>query len=171
MDQIKQEICGIREEVATLRAEVEKWSDLVKLLAAAQIPPLFQQRPQQQCQQKPRQRVYQQSDPLNRVQRKPQFDPIPMTYAELLPTLLEEKLIQTRTLPQMPEMLPSWYRPDLSCAFHQGPPGHDAEHFYALKAEVQKLIQANILSFKGSSPIVQDQGTPSIAVDVLSFTH
>ena len=171
MDQIKQEICEIREEVATLRAEVEKWSDLVKLLAAAQIPPLFQQRPQQQCQQKPRQRVYQQSDPLNRVQRKPQFDPIPMTYAELLPTLLEEKLIQTRTLAKMPEIVPSWYRPALSCVFHQGAPGHDAEHCYALKAEVQKLIQANILSFKGSSPIVQDQGTSSAAVDVSSSTH
>ncbi|KEH16044.1 hypothetical protein MTR_0362s0010 [Medicago truncatula] len=60
----------------------------------------------------------------------------------LLPILLEKNLVQTRAPPRVPDKLPTWYRSDLSCAFHQGAPGHDIEHCYALKAEIQKLVQA-----------------------------
>jgi hypothetical protein len=77
-----------------------------------------------------------------------QFDPIPMTYAELLPILLMKNLVQTRVPPQVPNELPVWYQPDLSCAFHQGAPDHDIKHCFSLKIEVQKLIEANVLLFK-----------------------
>jgi hypothetical protein len=77
-----------------------------------------------------------------------QFDPIPMTYAELLPILLMKNLVQTRKPPRVPNELPVWYQPDLSCAFHQGAPGHDIEHCFSLKSEVQKLIEANMLFFE-----------------------
>ncbi|KAK2427030.1 hypothetical protein QL285_025638 [Trifolium repens] len=87
----------------------------------------------------------------NRSQR-PQFDSIPMTYAELLPTLIEKNLVQTRAPPLMPEKLPWWYKPDLSCVFHQGAPGHDVERCLVLKSEVQRLIKDNILSFKDQNP-------------------
>jgi hypothetical protein len=87
----------------------------------------------------------------NRSQR-PQFDPIPMTYAELLPTLIEKNLVQTRAPPLVPAKLPWWYKPDLSCVFHQGAPGHDVERCLVLKSEVQKLIKDNILSFKDQNP-------------------
>ncbi|KAK2436742.1 hypothetical protein QL285_021714 [Trifolium repens] len=87
----------------------------------------------------------------NRSQR-PQFDPIPMTYAELLPTLIEKNLVQTRAPPPVPEKLPWWYKPDLSCVFHQGAPGHDVERCLVLKSEVQRLIKDNILSFKDQNP-------------------
>ena len=114
MDKIEQEIHKLREEVTTLQGELEKFSTLVALMAVAQNPPQFQQRPQQQYQQQyqrqPRQQAPQQFAPQNRVQRAPQYDPIPMKYAELLPVLLEKNLVQ--------------------------------------KTEVQKLIRANILSFK-----------------------
>jgi hypothetical protein len=63
--------------------------------------------------------------------------------------------------PRVPKRLPGWYRDDLSCAFHEGALGHDIEHGYALKAEVQKLIQANILSFKDLSPNVQTNPLPN----------
>jgi hypothetical protein len=43
---------------------------------------------------------------------------------------------------------PVWYQPDLSIAFHQGAPGHDIEHCFSLKIEVQKQIEANILLFE-----------------------
>jgi len=78
-----------------------------------------------------------------------QFDPIPMTYAELLSNLLQENLVKTRAPPRVPNVLPIWYQPDLSCAFHQGAPGHDIEHCLSLKDEVQKLIEADILLFLG----------------------
>ena len=208
----KREIRGLREEVATLRTEVEKLNTMVALLAAtvAQTPPQqrpqqqyqqgypgyqhvavvtptigavrnsghqsqFQQRPQQPFQQhypqQPRQQAPQQSGPRDRVQKTPQFDSIPMKYAELLPVLLKKNLVQTRAPPPVPERLPTGYRLDLSCAFHQGAPGHDIEKCYGIKGAVQKLVQAGILSFEGSSPIVQDQGTCSVVVDVLSPTH
>jgi hypothetical protein len=84
-----------------------------------------------------------------------------MKYAELLPALLEKNLVQTRAPPRIPEILPSWYRSDRSCAFHQGAPGHDIEHCYALKAEVQRLIQTNVLSFKDLNPNVQANPLPN----------
>jgi hypothetical protein len=117
----------------------------------------FQQRPQQQYQQQYQQSYQQQ----NRAQRTPQFDPIPMKYAELLPALLEKNLVRTRPPPRVPERLPGWYRADLSCAFHQGAPGHDTEHCYALKFEVQKLVQTNVLSFKDLNPNVQANPLPN----------
>jgi len=69
-------------------------------------------------------------------------------YAELLPVLFEKNLVQTRAPPRVPERLSVRYRSDLSCVFHQGAPGHDVDHCFYLKIEVQKLIEANILSFK-----------------------
>jgi len=78
-----------------------------------------------------------------------------MKYSELLPTLLEKDLVQTKAPPSVPERLPVWYRADLSCAFHQGAPGHDVEYCFALKNAVHKLIQANIMSFKDLNPNVQ----------------
>jgi len=70
-----------------------------------------------------------------------------MTYAELLPILLQENLVKTRAPPRVPNVMAVSYQPDLSYAFHQGAPGHDIEHCLSLKTEVQKLIEANILLF------------------------
>ncbi|KEH35421.1 hypothetical protein MTR_3g090210 [Medicago truncatula] len=64
-----------------------------------------------------------------------------MKYGVLLPDLLRRKLVQTRPPPCMPKKLPAGYRPDLSCVFHQGAPGHDIERCFAFRNEVQKLIQ------------------------------
>ncbi|XP_039690657.1 uncharacterized protein [Medicago truncatula] len=108
--------------------------------------PQFQQYPQQ---------LYQQQQPRPQAQRT-QFDPIPMKYADLLPALLEKNLVQTRPPPKVPERLPTWYRPDKFCAFHQGAPGHDTEYCYTLKAAVQKLIRDKDLSFANPLP---DHGT------------
>ena len=84
-----------------------------------------------------------------------QFDPIPMKYADLLPTLLVRNLVKTKAPLSVPAKLPSGYRADLSCAFHQGALGHDVEHCFALKNAVHKLIRANILSFEGRNPNFQ----------------
>jgi len=129
---------SIREEVTTLQGELKRLSTLVASLVASQNQPQFQQGPERQHQQQPQQQA-----------SKIQFDPILMTYAELLPILLQENLVKTRAPPRVPNVLPIWYRPDLSCAFHQGAPGHDIEHCLSLKTEVQKLIEADILLFLG----------------------
>ncbi|KAK2422481.1 hypothetical protein QL285_033013 [Trifolium repens] len=95
-----------------------------------------------------RQQAPQELNNQNLTQRTPQFDPIPMSYAKLFPILIEKNLVQTRAPPKVPVTLPRWYRSDHFCAFHQGAPGHDIERCFALKAEVQRLIKDNILSFK-----------------------
>jgi hypothetical protein len=100
----------------------------------------------------PQQQALQQFNNQNHIPRAPQFDPIPITYAELLPVLIDKNLVRTRTPPAVPATLPRWYRSYHFCAFHEGAPGHDIERCYALKAEVQKLIRANILSFKDQNP-------------------
>jgi hypothetical protein len=89
----------------------------------------------------------QQVDPHRQAQKTPQYDPIPIKYAVLLPQLLERNLVQTKAPPPVPARLPAWYRPDLFCTFHQGAPGHDIEHCNALKKEVQNLIRTNRLTF------------------------
>src|ERR1043165_6663561 len=114
------------------------------------IAPQFQQNQQTQ---QPRQQAQQFSN-QNRMPRVSQFDPIPMTYTELYPALIERNLIQTRSPPPVPEKLPWWYKTDASCLFHQGAPGHDLEHCIALKAEVQRLVRANLLSFRNTNPNV-----------------
>jgi len=91
----------------------------------------------QQCQQQPRQQA-----------PRTQIDPIPMSYADLFPRLLERNLVYTKAPLPVPAKLPSRYRPDLFCAFHQGAPGHDIEHYFALEKVVQKLIQKNLIPFE-----------------------
>ena len=84
-----------------------------------------------------------------------------MTYTELYPALIKKNLIQTRSPPPVPEKLPWWYKTDVSCPFHQGAPGHDLEHCIALKAEVQRLVRSNLLSFRNTNPNVQANPLPS----------
>ncbi|KAI5445089.1 hypothetical protein KIW84_013372 [Lathyrus oleraceus] len=97
---------------------------------------------QQQCQQQPQQRTNYNNNNNNNDQqqnferKKVSFDAIPMSYAELYPSLVLKNLLQPRNPPQILEPLPWWYKPELRCAFHQGAPGHDIENCYPLKYKV-----------------------------------
>src|SRR6266487_4459232 len=103
----------------------------------------------------------QQSFNHNRAHKSPPFDPIPMKYADLLPALLAKNFVQTRPPPPAPAVLPTWYRSDLTCAFHQGAPGHDVERCYAFKKAVQELIHNKALSFKDENPNVRNNPLPN----------
>ncbi|GAU47885.1 hypothetical protein TSUD_404570 [Trifolium subterraneum] len=123
-------------------------------------PPQYQQPYPQQPQIRP-QTPQQPYNYPNRIQRNPPFDPIPMKYADLLPALLAKNFVQTRPLPPVPAVLPTWYRSDLTCAFHQGAPGHDVERCYALRKVVQELIHKKVLSFKDENPNVRNNPLPN----------
>ncbi|KAI5445720.1 hypothetical protein KIW84_013809 [Lathyrus oleraceus] len=84
-----------------------------------------------------------------------------MSYAELYPSLVLKNLIQPRNLPQIPEPLPWWYKPELRCAFHQGAPEHDIENCYSLKYKVQKLMKSGMLSFEDRAPNVKANPLPA----------
>ena len=97
---------------------------------------------------------FQQGHPQHLAHKAPQYDLIPMKYVELLPTLLREDLVQTRPPPPIPKKLPTHWRPDRFCAFHQRAQGHDVENCFSLKIEVQKLIDVGALPFKKLNPSV-----------------
>ena len=119
MDQLEQEIHELHEEVTTLRVKVERLTNLVSLLIVQQKPQSLGVRPPQQQHQPlhiqlPRQQAPQQFNPQKHVPRT-KFDPIPIKYAELLPTLLERDWVQIKAPPPIPKKLPARFRDDLSC--------------------------------------------------------
>ena len=82
-------------------------------------------------------------------QRYPErkFDPIPMSYAQLLPQFLSGQLVQRRELAPPPAELPRGYDVNACCEFHSGAPGHSIENYRDLKYKVQDLLDAKELSF------------------------
>src|ERR1043165_8010075 len=142
------------------RKNVSRQQQVAAIAPAVSASPNAEMAPQFQQTQQPRQQA-QQFNNQNRAPRVSQFDPIPMTYTELYPALIERNLVQTRSPPPVPEKLPWWYKADVSCPFHQGAPGHDPEHCIALKAEVQRLVRANLLSFRNTNPTMQVNSLPN----------
>ncbi|KAI5429344.1 hypothetical protein KIW84_034087 [Lathyrus oleraceus] len=118
-----------------------------------------QQRPQQQAYQ-PRGSTTNQAN-VNYDRKKVSFDPIPMTYTELYPSLLERKLVSPRDPPAIPANPQWWYKPDQHCAYHSGAPGHNVENCFPLKNKVQDLMRSGILSFEDSNPNVTRNPLPS----------
>jgi len=111
---------------------IAAFKPIINVVQSSSYQPQFQQYQQQYQQQAPR----------------TQIDLIPMSYADLFPKLLERNLIHTKVPLPVPAKLTSRYRPDLLCAFHQGAPGHDIEHCFALQKIVQKLIRKNLIPFE-----------------------
>ena len=93
--------------------------------------------------------------------KKISFDPIPMSYAELYPSLIERKLITPRDPPAIPVNPQWWYKLDLHCVYHSGAPGHDVENCFQFKTKVQDLMRCGILSFEDSSPNVTKNPLPT----------
>ena len=92
----------------------------------------------------------------NFPKRKPvEFTLIPMSYVNLLPSLLSSQMIvvSPRKIYQPP--FPRWYNPNAICAYHGGVPGHSVEQCIALKHKVQSLIDAGWLTFQENSPNVR----------------
>jgi len=82
----------------------------------------------------------------------PKFTPIPMTYEDLLPSLIANQMavISPRKIYQPP--FPKWYNPDATCAYHGKTPGHSIEHCLALKYKVQHLIGVGWMTFQEDCP-------------------
>ncbi|KAH1265224.1 hypothetical protein GmHk_01G000971 [Glycine max] len=76
------------------------------------------------------------------------FTPLPMTYADLLPYLLNNAMavISQSKISQPP--FPRGYNPNMTCGYHRGVPGHSIEHCMTLKHKVQSLIDVNWLRFE-----------------------
>ncbi|KAI5438359.1 hypothetical protein KIW84_024195 [Lathyrus oleraceus] len=92
--------------------------------------------------------------------KKITFDLIPVSYAELYPSLIERKLITPRDPPAIPVNPQWWYKLDLHCVYHSGAPGHDVENCFQLKTKVQDLMRCSILSFEDAGPNVKKNPLP-----------
>ena len=94
--------------------------------------------------------------------RRPrQFDPIPMSYTELLPHLIRNSLVVPSPLKPAEPPYPRGYDQNAKCDYHAGAVGHSTENCQALKYKVQKLIDAKWLSFKMNEPIIGTNPLPS----------
>ena len=86
---------------------------------------------------------------MNFAVRKPvEFTPIPVSYADLLPYLLDNSLVAiTPTKVHQPPFLRE-YDSNAMCAYREGALGHSIEHCMTLKRKVQSLIDAGWLKFE-----------------------
>ncbi|KAL5158976.1 hypothetical protein HKD37_15G043345 [Glycine soja] len=92
---------------------------------------------------------------MNFAVKKPvEFTPIPVSYADLLPYLLDNSMVAiTPAKVHQPPFLRE-YDSNATCACHGEAPGHSIEHCGALKHKVQSLIDAgrfptsNVQSFE-----------------------
>ena len=86
---------------------------------------------------------------MNFAARKPvEFTPIPVSYADLLPCLLDNSMVAiTQTKVHQPPFLRE-YDSNAMCACHGEAPGHSIEHCRALKRKVQGLIDMDRLKFE-----------------------
>ena len=86
---------------------------------------------------------------MNFAARKPvEFTPIPVSYADLLPYLLDNSMLAiTPAKVHQPPFLRE-YDSNATCACHGEASGRSIEHCRALKRKVQGLIDAGWLKFK-----------------------
>ena len=78
-----------------------------------------------------------------------------MTYEDLLPFLIANRMavISPGRIYQPP--FPKWYNPDPTCAYHGKTPGHSTEQCLSFKHKVQSLIEAGWLTFQEDWPNIK----------------
>ena len=68
-----------------------------------------------------------------------------MSYADLLPYLLDNAIVNPSKITQPP--FPIGYNSNVTCAYHRGVSGHSIEYCMTLEHKVQSLIDAGWLRF------------------------
>ena len=86
---------------------------------------------------------------MNFAVKKPvEFTPIPVSYADLLPYLLDNSMVAI-TPTKVPQPPFFWgYDSNAMCAYHGGAPGHSIEHCMTPKHKVWSLIDTGWLKFE-----------------------
>ncbi|KAK2389100.1 hypothetical protein QL285_062721 [Trifolium repens] len=115
-------------------------------MAAAQ-----HQQPQGYSSQMPVNLVPQRTQQVQQTQQRAKkvFDPIPVSYSQLLPYLVHNGMVTPiASLPRNPHF-PAWYDPKAKCAYHADAEGHSTENCRVFKNKVQELIDKKLLTFKG----------------------
>ncbi|KAK2363064.1 hypothetical protein QL285_088078 [Trifolium repens] len=121
----------------------------VPYLAAAQ-----HQQPHGHSVQVPVNLVPQRTQQVQQTQQRAKkvFDPIPVSYSQLLPYLVHNGMVTSVALRTMTPPFPAWYDPKVKCAYHADAEGHSTENCRVFKNKVQELIDKKLLSFKEGGP-------------------
>ena len=82
------------------------------------------------------------------VKKLPEFAPIPMSYEDLLLSLIANQLAVVTPGKIYQSPFPKWYNPNATCAYHGGTLGHSIEQCVALKHKVKSLIDVGWLTFQ-----------------------
>ncbi|RDY12195.1 hypothetical protein CR513_03054, partial [Mucuna pruriens] len=100
------------------------------------------------------------------------LDPIPMSYTELLPLLLQQNLLDMIPLKPIQLPYPKSYDPNTKCDFHDGVIGHSTEKCWGLKHKVQDVIDGGWLNFKEHRPNVKSNPLPTHGgVSINAISH
>ena len=82
---------------------------------------------------------------------KTQWDPIPITYVELLSKLIDRGfIVPVHLIPLKPPFL-RWYKRNVRCDYHIRIPGHLTKNCNAFKYKVQDLVKLGKLKFEESN--------------------
>lgn len=88
-----------------------------------------------------------QRKPQNNLERRnAPLDPLPMTYGQLLPHLVQNSLVFPKALKTVPQSFTPEYDPNATCGYHAGSVGHSTDDCQAFKAKVQQLIDNRCLT-------------------------
>ncbi|KAI5436186.1 hypothetical protein KIW84_022592 [Lathyrus oleraceus] len=79
--------------------------------------------------------------------RRPRNDPIPMSYAHLLPILVNTREIVPKQIEHARFSYSRKHDPHAICGYHARHVGHSIENCYSFKGKVQELINRNLLCF------------------------
>ncbi|KAK2435656.1 hypothetical protein QL285_020699 [Trifolium repens] len=85
-------------------------------------------------------------------QAKKVFDPIPVSYSQLLPYLVHNGMVTPEALRSMTASFPVWYDTKAKCEYHTGTEGHSTDNCRTFKNKVQELIEQKLLTFKEGEP-------------------
>ncbi|KAL5172671.1 hypothetical protein HKD37_16G045381 [Glycine soja] len=91
-----------------------------------------------------------------------EFALIPMSYANLLPSLIANQMLVVTPERIFQSPFPRWYNANETYAYHRGVPGHSIEQCVAFKHKVQSLIDADGPNVK-TNPLAS-HGGPSVNV-------
>ena len=75
------------------------------------------------------------------------MEPIPVSYTELLPRLIQSQLVARVPLTPMEPPYPRWYDANASCDYHYEIKGHSTKNWLALKNQVQAFKNVGYVNF------------------------
>lgn len=95
----------------------------------------------------------------NKERSRPRNDPIPMSYAHLLPILVSVRAVMPKQIEPARFPYHPKHDPNAICEYHVGYVGYYTENCYPFKAKVWKLIEHKLLCFTSvtaEAPIEKD---------------